>query len=201
MMKAILEVEDNYYRVEYEHLNVESEDLYERAFAYELYHQWSKYVDYYRTQNIDRRQLCLNGEIKKCFWEEEKLPDLVLHMRDVDHQEIIVEIKRSARADGGKIATDLQKLYDFTYGTEVLNGERRINNNFAPYRMGVFILTCATMDALVNMLRDKANELNTISNNLAEIGKHLYCICIPQAGTIEYATLQELTNNMNHINI
>ena len=106
LIKAILEVEDHYYTVEYEGLPIANEDLYERAFAYELYHQWSKYIDCYKHHSPDMQNLCINGEIKKCFWEEKKLPDLVLHMYWTDWQELIVEIKRESRADEENIIED-----------------------------------------------------------------------------------------------
>lgn len=191
LIKAILEVEDHYYQVEYEEFQIAGEDLYERAFAYELYHQWSKYVECYRRQNPKNIKLCINGEIKKCFWDEEKLPDLVLHKHGEDCQELIVEIKRAPRADGNNITTDIQKLCNFTCG-RLEFGERRINNNFAPYSLGVFILTGATLDTLVGKLSNKLNELNTVINSLDEVNKQILCLCIPRNGTVEYATVHEV---------
>ena len=195
LIKAILEVDKNYYKVEYEDIPIPDEDLYERAFAYELYHQWARYVEYYNALHEvpEERRLCINGEIKKCFWDENKLPDLVLHRRKDDLQEIIVEIKRAKKANAANVMEDLRKLRNFTCGEErgVAN-VRRINNNFSPYRMGVFILTDATLAVLADILKNNTDELGTISQNMSEVNKPLYCVCIPLNESVQYATIQEL---------
>ncbi len=198
LMKSILEVDDNYYRVEYEDERVEAQEQYERVFAYELYHQWSKFIDVSRIPNSATSNLCINGEIKKIHQGELKVPDLVLHKRSelINSQYIIVEIKRGSQIDKIKNPfDDIVKLYGFITGqVREGTGIRYINDTATIYNLGVFIVTDYSIERLKNLFKDKSNEIATFSSEIDNAGTQLYCICIPKRkdGTLQYCTLNEL---------
>lgn len=188
LKKSILEVHSEYYR----HLGIEH---YERAFAYELYHQWAKYVEKYRKQG--QEDLFINGEIKKFLYGLKKMPDMVLHHNNTDGQEIVVEIKRMPHNPNSyqlqKLIDDLKKLRDFSIG-EIGVGDNDYKHSFSPYRFGVFIVTCGRISELVSLFSKKAKTIKNIIDSMRRHNKsgHLYCICCNGDSELDFATLEDL---------
>ena len=190
MIKSILSVANIYYY----HFNSAH---YERAFAYELYHQWSKYIEKYHKSGNDK--ICLNAEVKKFLYGRRKLPDMVLHEDLSDNQEIVVEIKRMPSATAKSIVEDLKKIESFLTGIiGIGDNAERILMGFSPYKFGALVVTCGTIDGLAQLLSGKVLTLNNIAKRLKEAGKegHLYCICTLESGSLQYTTLEMLIEYM-----
>lgn len=186
MMKSILSVATiYYYHFSFAH--------YERAFAYELYHQWSKYIEKYHKAGNDK--ICLNAEVKKFLAGRRKLPDMVLHEDRSDNQEIVVEIKRKPSATAKSIVEDLKKIESFLTGfIGIGDNAEGIFMGFSSYKFGALLVTCGTIDDLVQLLSGKVLTLNNIAKRLKKAGKegHLYCICTLESGSLQYTTLEML---------
>ncbi len=186
LMKSILEVRRSYY---YHFSDVH----YERAFAYELYHQWSKHIEEYKKQNPN---LCINGEVKKFLLNKKKMPDMVFHEDQNDCQEIVVEIKRLYNdAKKSEFFDDLRTLKDFTTGTIGIGDKSEpFLYGFSPYHLAVFIVTCCRLNNLVDFFSHSITTLQEICKDLKNKGKsgHLYCICSDGDGKLDLVTLEEL---------
>ena len=190
MMAAILEVRPWYFiRCTYDDSH-EAIDQLERVFAYELYHQWSKFVEQYQKEGDTN--ICLNGEAMKPLRGQNKQPDMILHEYNTDRQEIVVEIKRRKYTKGENIADDIKKLAIYTTGED---GTRKILHGIEPYKVGVFILTLKTMDNLTELIAEVENKFSIHHDEFC-IDKHsirkVHCICIPEPGIIQYAPLTEI---------
>lgn len=116
-------------------LSADLEELTERAFTYELYHQW---------KNLLRRKhsgLTINAEIKKVLNENNTFPDFVLHKSQDDvnlsNQILVCEVKRKSTSASLQFK-DLKKLceylsvgyvsYSFACGVLLIVGEGSANN-------------------------------------------------------------------------
>lgn len=180
------------------------EEHYEYVFAYELYHQWSKYLDeFYLRENPNLR---INGEIKKFFYEERKLPDLVLHEQGRNNQKLIVEIKTAHGVNPETVYQDIEKLIKFTSGriNPYLN-ERFIKDNYTPYEIGVFILTLKNSQELRDLILSKKDEIEELREDYIIHSQSIFLICVPERGnegnpTLEVMTLQEVLGNNEYIN-
>lgn len=185
LMRSIMRVEDRYYA----HYG---QSHYERAFAYELYYQWSRFIK--RYQKRLNKNICLNAEVKKFLLGEKKLPDMVMHEDGGDNQEIVAEIKRLPSANINLVIEDLKKLKNFTTGQ--IGIEDNVGNlmGFSPYKYGVFIAIQGNIDELANLLVKKYITIKNIKNELEQQGKlnQMYCICCPHSGSIEFASLEIL---------
>lgn len=188
MMESILFVAERYY---YHYHFVH----YERAFAYELYHQWSKHIEKYHKAGNEA--ICLNAEVKKFLAGQKKLPDMVLHEDCEDNQEIVVEIKRMSSATPKSIIDDLKKIERFLTGIiGIGDTAEKTLYGFSPYKFGALLVTCGTIDNLADLLIKKGITLSRITKRLKDAYKegHLYCICSPQSGSIQYSTLETLVD-------
>lgn len=149
----------------------------ERAFAYELYHQWSL---------LKEKTLILNGEIDKDIEKKRYYPDMVLHggQCDYDNNKIVVEIKRGKAIDSSKIIKDLEKLSPYLEKKKV---------KWANYENAVFILYDADMGIISKALDEEKNEKIFIEDDI---------ICITynydnNVYTLELARISDLRNKKN----
>lgn len=179
--------------------NGANEEQYERVFAYELYHQWSKYLEneYWKED----RNMRINGEIKKFFHDERKMPDLVLHKQYDDCQKIIVEIKthHGIIQDNDGMLSDLKKLIKFTCGKVENNalGRPTIFGEYQPYEIGVFITTLMNTQCLKFAIEDRKDEIIDYMRSYSLRSDTIFCICLPWNGKdeekiLEVTTLEEL---------
>lgn len=197
LLKSILRVGFDFCLKDNEH--GANEEQYERVFAYELYHQWSKYLENeYWNEDRDMR---INGEIKKFFHSERKIPDLVLHKQNSDCQKIMVEIKthHGIRQDNDGMLSDLKKLIKFTCGKVENNalGRPTIFGEYQPYEMGVFILTLENTEVLQFFIENKKEEIQKYMRKFGVRPRSIFCICLPwdeenQVKILEVSPLEEL---------
>lgn len=186
LIKSVLKVARRYYY----HYDAPH---YERAFAYELYHQWSKFLEGY--QKAGNPNICLNAEVKKFLDGHKKLPDMVLHEDGQNNQEIVVEIKRMPSAKESTVVEDLKKIEQFLTDSVGLGDKAEsFMQGFSPYKYGIFIATCGTIDDMANLLGKKFGTLARIVRRLRAAGKagHLYCFCCVGSGILQYTTLEML---------
>jgi len=187
-LKALLRVDSHFLIWPYP--NGVNQQMIERVFAYELYHQWRLIT----TQNTDRYEnIIINGEIRKDQSVirhpdlGEVYPDLILHQQqdNLDQQLLACEIKtlnaiqhtngkKQLKKDLVKLDNYIQELsFNCTVFVQILN----INDYFET--------------AIIPYIRRNLNNKNLILNNLENI-----FYIIKDYGYIKYDTLQNIVNNM-----
>lgn len=152
--------------VDIETLSVE--ELKERAFCYELYHQFRLIME--RKEAI-YRNMYLNAEINKSFYDyggqkqKDRFPDFVLHAGQTKtrKQQFVVEVKRKKNCEDCDIAYDIHKLLYFVSGEFMSLGEK------VSFEYGVFIMVGMKEADLRNKFLEEEN--NTILKRLEELEK------------------------------
>lgn len=187
LLKALLDVRQVFYRNPNDDNNIN----YEQDFYNHVGHIWEGYA-----QEIDDN-LTYNSDILKNIPEEVK-PDLILNYRFDDCQKVVVEVKRNVNnTNYTNIAGDFNKLMKLTIGTYSSEyGRKVIGGRFSPYDIGAFVFMCGTFDDLKSKIENHLGDLRTYVDGLGEYRRQIFCICAPGNRTLEYTTMEELTNEI-----
>lgn len=162
----------------------------ERVFAYELYYQWRKLMDYSSSN------LTLNGEISKNVYDEipkepkSYFPDMVLHkgQGNKDEQMIVCEIKRKHSFNSGKFKEDIKKLLWYV-------DKERFS---APFECGVFILAGSNLGECWNKnYLNAINEINMGNDYAQKIVCMYYEANKGSSNKLVISTLYDLITNPN----
>lgn len=172
----------------------------ERAFAYELYHQWCN-----NPIIKNSKSLIINAEIPKELICEAKhinksltYPDMVLHRGQNNYKGnlIICEIKRDsyARQNPDKILEDFDKLQIYlSDGLKV----KRNDEEWEPFKLGVFIMTDSEKTDLPlsvdNIFEHLGERVETIIKYDVNIKRRIVCV-VYNGNELKYDTLYNITN-------
>jgi hypothetical protein len=179
---ALLKVERNYMIWPYG-LSVKDNQVGERVFAYEFYHQWRKVSEQFKYKN-----LIINGEIRKdgSIYRHDSLgqvyPDLVLHeqQNNMNQQIIACEIKTSKalnHTNGRKqLKKDLLKLsqfhielgFEYCIFLQIMDLENCLDSSIIPYLLRIQ-QHLSELDSIYLIIKDyeviKYDTIQNIINN------------------------------------
>jgi len=186
MLHAFGKVDSDYYISDPEYADSEkAQRLYERCFAYELYHQLRQIMGH-ESRKADYTKVKLNGEtgknsktykrlflespialdniqledfINKCLKKYKKFsPDLILHQASgFDHQVYMAEIKMDTNNDA---LSDLKKLTDLRKNLRDLSNHTGENAGFYFY---LFIYTGNLETKIEHVQNDTWNRISDIT--------------------------------------
>lgn len=184
LLRAILEVKREYFYYATNNVAGDSElqEQLERIFAYELYHQWSIIQKEKNDNSSDQDKRIINGEGGKKLDGVQIYPDLILHkgQKDMEHQEIAVEIKRKVGLQGDNLIRDLIKLSKLiTYGKLAYNAKE--------FKYGVFILTGGVKEDIISLLT---------TNQAKDVDDRIICIFCNGDNQLSFATMGEIKSEL-----
>ena len=191
LLKASLDLKEKYY---HDPNNADGSGLnYEPDFYNHLGNLWEGY-----SNKVDD-SLSVNSDIVKLLPDEIK-PDLILNDRYNDRQEVVVEVKRNVAAtDLNSIYKDWNKLFRCTKGN--YNDERQ-RYEFIPgyesYKIGVFFFMGGNMNVLIRKLREDINRFQDYIEVIGEWKSKTFCICCSGNGSLEYATMSEIQEEISN---
>lgn len=202
LFASISNVDSSYIYCDSYHSEEDIEHV-ERAFAYELYHQWCNNSIIKNCKN-----LIVNAEIPKELICEAKnfkksltYPDMVLHHGQNDYKGnlIICEIKRDsyARQNPDKVLEDFDKLN--IYLSDKLKVKRN-NEDWEPFRIGVFIMTdkenTKSPLSVHKIFQYLGKKVETIMKYHDDIKQRIVCV-VYNGKELKYDILYNLTNKNN----
>ena len=112
-----------------------------------------------------------------------------------------MEVKRNVyNSDADKIIHDFEKLDKLTLGVYSEEYKRNvISGKYAPYQLGVFIFMGGTFADLKCKLQESAQRVCTLSENLGERNKRIFCVCSVDGKMLEYTTFDVFQQNDGRI--